>query len=154
MPKLVSAACLILLVAAFAGAATIQVTEIKASGSGDKVTVDPKLSDLSETLTQRFRFSRYDFVSSRSSSVKTGGTASWKLATGLSLDITLNGVEDSGGITRYSLTVQVYSVGKDGKRTSFVNTTVKAPKGEVWLFGIEQKSGELGYTPILAIKAQ
>ena len=154
MPKLVSAACVILLLAALAQAASIQVTEIKASGSGGEPKVDSRLSSIAKQLAQRFRYSRYDYVSSRSSSVNTGGTATWRLATGDNLDITLNSVEGSGNNTRYSLTVQVYSVGRDGRRVSFVNTTVKAPKGEVWLLGIESKSRELGYTPILAIKAQ
>lgn len=154
MRRWMSAALVLLMLAVLAEAASVTVTQIKASGSGDNPQVDPKLSGIAGALTKRFRFAKYEFLSSRSASVNEGGTGTWSLNTGDKLDITFDGVEKSDSTTRYKLTVEIYSEDKSGKRRSTTKISVKNPRGDVWLLGLEQESKGLGWTLILAIKAE
>jgi len=149
----ISAVMAVLLAAAVAQAASVTVTQIKASGSGGQVTVDPRLSDIKESLTKQFRFSRYDFLARSSSEVSSGSTSTWSLKTGESLDVRLDSAEGSGANTRYTLSLEVYYVDNRGKRQSEFRTQVRLAKGGTFLLGLGEYQ-DLGGTMILAIKAQ
>jgi opacity protein-like surface antigen len=150
MRQYIFAAMIVVLAAGLASAASVTVTQIKASGSGGKVTVDPKLSDIAESISKQFRFSKYEFLSSKSSTVAKGSTSTWNLSTGNKLDITVSATETEGKSVRYTLDIEVYKQTPKGKE-SILKTTVKAPAGKTFLIGL----GEVdGWTLILAIKVE
>lgn len=153
MARGISAVLAVLLAATVAQAASVTVTQIKASGSGGQVTVDSRLSDIKESLTKQFRFSRYDFLARSSSEVKAGSTSTWSLKTGESLDVRLDSAEGSGENTRYTLSLEVYYVDNRGQRQSEFRTQVRLAKGGTFLLGLGEYK-DLGGTMILAIKAQ
>ena len=152
MKRYFLAAAAVFCAAGFARAASVTVTEIKASGSGGEVTVDSRLSDIRDSIVRQFRFSNYEFLSRRSSNITQGATTTWKLATGDYLDVTLTGDETSKGSRRYTLTLLVYNRTSQGKRT-ILNTTVKTQRGQVFLVGLGENAA-LGGTLILAMQAE
>jgi hypothetical protein len=146
-------AVLMLLVVSVASAQTVSVsvTQIEASGSEQKVTVDPKLSDLASILPKQFRYSNYRQISSTSSSVSSGQPGTWTLDNGQTLDISLAGVEGKGASQVYVLNVEIYT-GSGANRTTVTKTTFKREKGKTSLLGIEGKAQDKAL--ILAIKVE
>jgi hypothetical protein len=153
MRRGISVAALVLVLAALAQAASITVTQIKASGEGGAVVVDPRLSEIKEDLLRKFRFSKYTFLSRSSASVSTGKTASWDLTTGDILDITLESVDPDGRGQRYTITVEVYYFDENNTRQNIITTTVKVPAGQTFLLGLGEYK-DLGGTFILALRTQ
>lgn len=153
MKKLFVAAGVLLVFcsAGLAASAKVTITQIKASGSGGAVTVDPQLEDLKDRLAKKFRFSQYTFLSSSTKSIASGGTATWSLKNGNFLDMALTGIEGSGNATRYSLKLEFYSK-SGGKNKSILTTNVTLFKGKVFAYA-RSSSETLGGTLILVIKA-
>lgn len=138
--------------AAYAQAAQVTVTQIEASGSGQKVSVDPKLGDLAGVLPKQFRYSEYKFVSSTSSSVTAGDkAATWTLDNGKLLDVSLTGTEGEGANMRYILNVEVYT-NTNGTRETVTKTSFKREKGKPSLLVLDGKTS--GKALILAIKVE
>ena len=137
--------------AAFAQSARVTVTQIKASGSGGKISIDPQLADLKRNLVKQFRFSKYAFLARKSSAVAVGAKATWKLSDGRFLDVTLSGVRGEAKAAKFSLVVEIYSK-RGGKRKSIMTTRVTRAKGKPIIYGLGE-SKKLKGTLILVIKA-
>ncbi len=155
MKKLMLAALLSLVLAACLEAAEVTVTQIKASGSGGQVTIDPRLSDLADKISRQFRFSRYDFLSRSATRVNVGGTSTSQLATGDYLALTLNAAEqttDGNGdsYVLYTLNIEVYSKTQSGKKSIF-RTSLKSPQGTTFLI-VPGNFESIGGYLILAIR--
>jgi len=131
--------------------ASVRVTQIKATGSGGKTTVDPKLKGLADKLPQEFKFSRYDYISSESFNLAAGKTGTAKLANGHKLDITPTAITGSGTETTYTLKVVIYH--KKANEKNARTMTCKIEKGDSFLVSLGE-SKDLGGTLILAIKVQ
>ena len=145
-----------LVVAAFAvpvHAASVTVTQIKATGSGGKPQIDRELSDIADKLAKQFRFSTYSFLVRDSDTIRTGDTSTLDLKTGDFLDMAIDAEEvDDRGNIRHKITVEVYQKTQRGKKTIFKGT-FKNPAGGTFLIGLPE-SQTIGGTPIIAIKTQ
>jgi hypothetical protein len=153
MRNLALAAAIVLFMGAplLAQPAKVTVTQVKASGSGGEVSIDPRLGELGKSLAKKFRYSQYTLVSSKATSIAVGGTATWKLADGKFLDIKLSGVRGEGKALKYSLALQIYTK-SDDKREVILNMSATLSKGATFSYGLGG-SRAVGGALILVIKA-
>jgi len=154
MRQYILAAMIVVLAAGMAGAASVTVTQIKASGSGGKVTVDPKLSDIAKHISKQFRFSKYEFLSSKSSTVADGSTATWELGAGLKLDVTVSETERESKAAKYTLDIEVYKVTDKGRESTLKMSYKVRSKSPFLVGGFDKEAESKGWTLILAIKVE
>ncbi len=148
---LAAAVFLLVSVLAAAQAAQVTVTEIAASGTGGEVTIDRKIEDLREGLVKRFAFSKYEFLSQKSSNLNKGALGTWKLSDRSLLDIKVSGIEGEGADTKFTLALEIYKLAED-QRKSIMKTTYKVTGGTTVFFGLGELSS--GKTLILAVKVK
>ncbi len=148
-----SLAAVVLMFSVFtvAQAATVTVTEIAASGSGGEVTIDRKIEDLQPDLVKRFAFSKYEFLSQKSTNLAQGALGTWKLSDGNSLDIKLSAVEGTGAAAKFTLELEIYKAGS-GERKSVMKTTYKVTAGRTVMLVLGELSS--GKTLILVVKVE
>ncbi|MHC4714604.1 MAG: hypothetical protein ACYTAN_15265 [Planctomycetota bacterium] len=151
--KSASLAAVVLIFCAFtlAEAATVTVTEIAASGTGGEVTIDRKIEDLKPDLVKRFAFSKYEFLSRKSTSLAQGALGTWRLSDGNSLDIKLSKVEGTGAAAKFTLELEIYK-SSSGERKSVMKTTYKVTAGRTVMLVLGELSS--GKTLILVIKVE
>ena len=113
--------------AAYGQTATVSVTQIAATGSAvSQPKVDSRLDSIAKLLPPGF--AEYKLISRTSGAVSLGQTATWPLAGGKFLDVTLQSIEGKGADTRYVTRLHLYAK-TGGGASSVINMTQKIVKG-------------------------
>ncbi|RME70863.1 MAG: hypothetical protein D6776_11075 [Planctomycetota bacterium] len=129
-------ACLVLTTAAQAAeTVTVQVVQIRATGSGGSKTIDPALRGLSRQLS-RYPYRSYRRVGWRAFELQPGAQADYPLAEGGFVLQLRPGAPDAAGFIPLSVTI------RDRKRRAILRTQLRIKNGGTSLVIKELASGD------------